>query len=87
MRLRAFEKLMEAIEARKTRAQNFVAPNANWIFSKQRPTQFNSSKNYPEGPREWWGKGKGKSEEHPVGAHNIALEKLKELAGEPTPRA
>ena len=55
MRLRAFEKLMDAIEARKTRAQNFVAPNANWIFSKQRPTQFNSSKNYPEGPREWWG--------------------------------
>jgi hypothetical protein len=54
MRLRAFERLMEAIEARKTGAKIFTAPNASWIFAKQRPTQFDSSKNFPEGPRDFW---------------------------------
>jgi hypothetical protein len=53
MRLRAFEKLMEAIEARKTGEKIFTAPNANWIFAKQRPTQFNSSKNFPK-PGKYW---------------------------------
>jgi hypothetical protein len=66
MRLRAFERLMEAIEARKTGEKIFTAPNANWIFAKQRPTQFDSSKNFPEGPRDFWNKKEDSSEPAPT---------------------
>ncbi len=84
MRKKALQRILDAIEAR----LNVKSPdyNTNWVGMKMRPTQYGDYKNHPGSKPGWWKRSEGKPEEPPVGAHNIAVEKLKELANEPAPR-
>lgn len=54
MTKKALKRLMDAIEARTRGGKNFSGGFSAWVSLKMRPTQFNSSKNFPAGPRPYW---------------------------------
>lgn len=65
MRKKALQRIIDAIEARTRATKNFLAGRSNWVSLKSRPTQFESAKNFPAGPRDWWKK-KETSEPAPI---------------------
>jgi hypothetical protein len=54
MTKKTLKRILDALAAQLGKSQKFSQGGGQWVALKMRPTQFNSSKNFPGMPREFW---------------------------------